>query len=39
MLNPNSLDTICAALCYAMGVEAPSISAPANEDLVAYSIE
>ncbi len=36
MLNPNSLDTICAALCYAMGVEAPSISAPANEDLVAY---
>ena len=36
MLNKNSLDTICAALCYAMGVKAPSISAPANKDLVEY---
>ena len=36
MLNPNSLDTICAALCYALGIEPPKEAAPANEELVAY---
>lgn len=36
MLNKNSLDTICAALTYAMGVEPPSISAAPNKDLVEY---
>ena len=36
MLNPNSLDTLCAALAYAMGVEAPAQAAPANEDLVRF---
>ena len=36
MLNPNSLDTICAALSYALGIEPPTEAAPANEDLVAY---
>ena len=36
MYNPNSLDTICAALAYALGIEAPSEAAAANEDLVAY---
>ena len=36
MYNPNSLDTICAALAYALGIEAPTEAAAANEDLVAY---
>jgi hypothetical protein len=36
MYNPNSLDTICAALAYALGIEAPSEAAAANADLVAY---
>ena len=36
MYNPNSLDTICGALAYALGIEAPSEAAPANADLVAY---
>ena len=36
MLNENSLDTICAALTYALGIDAPSISAAPNEALVAY---
>jgi len=31
-----SLDTICAALCYAMGIEAPACSAPASPELCAY---
>ena len=35
-LNENSLDTLCAALAYAMGVEAPACAAKANEDLCAY---
>ena len=35
-LNENSLDTLCAALCYAMGVDAPACAAKANEDLCAY---
>ena len=36
MYNPNSLDTICAALAYALGIDAPREAAPANADLVAY---
>ncbi len=36
MLNEESLDTLCAALTYAMGVEAPQCAAPANEALVDY---
>ncbi len=32
----NSLDTLCASLAYAMGVEAPKQSAPKNEQLCAY---
>ena len=36
MYNPNSLDTICGALAYALGIEAPSEAAPANADLTAY---
>ncbi len=35
-LNQTSLDTLCAALCYAMGVPAPDHAAPANPDLCAY---
>lgn len=31
-----SLDTICAALCYAMGIEAPACAAPALPELCAY---
>jgi len=31
-----SLDTICAALCYAMGIEAPACAAPASPELCAY---
>ena len=34
--NPNSLDTICAALCYAMGIEPPAQAAPANPTLCTY---
>ena len=34
--NADSLDTICAALAYAMGIEAPSCAAPANAELTAY---
>ena len=34
--NPNSLDTLCAALCYAMGIDAPAQAAAANEDLTSY---
>ena len=36
MLNQTSLDTVCAALAYAMGIDAPAESAPANETLVQY---
>ena len=36
MKNPVSLDTLCAALCYAMGVEAPEQAAAPNEALVQY---
>ena len=31
--NETSLDTVCAALCYAMDVEPPAHAAPANETL------
>ena len=31
-----SLDTICAALCHAMGIEAPACAAPASPELCAY---
>ena len=34
--NPVSLDTLCAALCYAMGVEPPAHAAPANPDLCRF---
>ena len=36
MKNQNSLDTLAGALAYAMGIEAPKCSAPANPDLVKY---
>ncbi len=36
MAERRSLDTLCAALCYAMGVEAPAQSAPAAPELTAY---
>ena len=36
MLNQTSLDTVCAALAYAMGIDAPAEAAPANEALVQY---
>ena len=36
MLNEHSMDTVCAALTYALGVDAPECAAPANPDLVAY---
>ena len=36
MLNTNSLDTICGALTYAMGVTAPQHAAAPNPQLVAY---
>ena len=34
--NTTSLDSICAALCYAMGVEPPAHAAPAHPELCAY---
>ena len=34
--NKNSLDTLCAALAYAMGIEKPEKSAEKNEDLASY---
>ena len=36
MYNPNSLDSVCAALTYALGVEAPQQAAPANAQLTEY---
>ena len=35
-LNETSLDTLCGALTYAMGIEAPAYAAPANEALCRY---
>ena len=36
MLNHDSLDTLCAALAYAIGVEAPACAAKANETMVRF---
>ena len=36
MKNEISLDTVCAALSYAMGVEAPKNSAEANSQITQY---
>jgi predicted AlkP superfamily pyrophosphatase or phosphodiesterase len=36
MLNSTSLDTLCAALAYAMNIEAPACAAAANADLCTY---
>ncbi len=36
MLNNTSLDTLCAALCYAIGIDAPASAAEPNKDLVSY---
>ena len=36
MKNPISLDTLCAALAYTIGIDAPAQAAPANETLCAY---
>lgn len=36
MHNPNSLDTLAAALAYAIKIEAPECAAEANADLVKY---
>lgn len=36
MYNPTSLDTLAAALAYAMGIEAPKAAAEANETLCRY---
>lgn len=36
MHNPNSLDTICATLAYAMGIEPPKCAAEKNADLAEY---
>ena len=36
MYNPNSLDTLCASLSYAMGIEKPNEASAANPDLCRY---
>ena len=36
MKNVNSLDTLCSALCYTMGIDAPENAAEANPELCAY---
>ena len=36
MKNRESLDTLCAALCYAMGIEPPAYAAEANQFLCSY---
>lgn len=36
MTNPVSLDTLCAALAYAMGIDAPACAAEKNDSLVQY---
>lgn len=35
-LNEKSLDTLCAALCYAMGIEAPKMAAKPSKELCDY---
>lgn len=37
MLNGTSLDTLCGALAYAMGIEAPEYAAEPNRELCAYA--
>ena len=36
MKNPTSLDTLCAGLCYALGIDPPKEAAAPNADLCAY---
>lgn len=36
MINQNSLDTLCAALSFAMGIDAPECAATPNNDLCNY---
>ncbi len=36
MYNPNSLDTLCAALCYAMGIDKPEFANCGNANLTKY---
>lgn len=36
MLNQNSMDGICGALCYALGIDPPQYANRPNEDLVRY---
>ena len=36
MYNADSLDTLCAALAYAIGIEPPEHAAPANRTLTSY---
>lgn len=36
MINQNSLDSVCAALAYAFGIQPPAEAAPANEQMVEY---
>ena len=36
MINVNSLDTLCAALAYAMGIDKPELAADASPELCAY---
>ena len=35
-INTDSLDTLCVALAYAMGIDAPKYAAPKNGELVNY---
>ena len=35
-INKNSLDTVCAALAYAMGIEHPALAAEKNDELAEY---
>ena len=35
-INKNSLDTVCAALAYAMGIEPPALAAEKNDELANY---
>ena len=39
MKNPNSLDTLCGALTYLMGVDTPEFSAEKSSDLVDFCVE
>ena len=36
MINQNSLDTICSAIAYSLGIDAPSEAAEPNADLTSY---